>query len=69
MQENSINPTHRTRQAPNYWIFQLIRQYLHRLKSLWAVFCYCSYCWGCATNQRSIPFGYLLHLLVQVVTV
>ena len=34
------------------------------VKFLQVTACYCSYILGCTTNQRGIPFGCLLHLLI-----
>lgn len=59
---HSINPTHQIGQGLNYWILQIISQYLYLSKFLQAFFWYM----GCTINQSSIPFGYFLHLLFRV---
>jgi len=54
----------RNQQVPDYRIFWIIRQDLYWPRFLQVIFITLLY-FGCTTNQRSIPFGYFLHLLVQ----
>jgi hypothetical protein len=64
IQQNSMNRTFTTGQKLNYWIFQIIRWYLHQHRILQVIVLSLLPHMDCKTNQRSIPFGNL-HLLVQ----
>jgi hypothetical protein len=62
--QNSTNVTFTTGQKLNYWIFQIIRWYLHRHRILQVIVLLLLPHMDCRTNERSILFGNL-HLLVQ----
>jgi hypothetical protein len=65
MQQSFFNPTCMGSQVLSYQIFLIIRWHLSWPKFL-PVICYSwCYTWSCTTIQKSSPFGYLLHLLVQ----
>lgn len=60
IQQNSANPT--CMALERCWI---ITQYLHRAQVIQVYFLLLLKYFGCTTNQRGIPFGYFLYLLVQ----
>jgi hypothetical protein len=49
--------SHRTRQVPNFLIFQITRLYLYWPKFIWVIFCFWPYTWAVKLIRRILHLG------------